>query len=147
MHDNNDSSNSKVVDNDSNCLRDTSDSNESSSFLIGSSTHRDSKIFFNGLNRHKFYYNSSQDKIEFIPHNTDDIPVPPQLQIPSSCQLNMNPHELELMLFINENFLSPSIVDNVMKWAPLATAKGYKFNSPSYSTLKNSNELHIPQYY
>jgi hypothetical protein len=136
-HDNNDSSNSKVVDNDSNCLRDTSDSNESSSFLRdSSSTHGNSKVFFNGLNGHKFYYNSSQDKIGFIPHNTDDITVPRQFQIPSSCQLNMSPHELELMLFINENFLSPSIFDKVMKWAHSATAEGYKFNSPSYSTLK-----------
>jgi hypothetical protein len=118
MHDNNDSSNSKVVDNDSNSLHDTSDSNEYSSFLRdSSSTHGDSKVFFNGLNRHKFYYNSSQDKIGFIPHNTDDIPVPPQFQIPSSCQLNMSPHELELMLFINKNFLSSSIFDKVMKWA------------------------------
>ena len=33
MHDKNDSPTSKVVDNDSNCLRDTSDSNETSSFL------------------------------------------------------------------------------------------------------------------
>ena len=43
MHDNNDSSNSKVVDNDSNCLRDFSDSNESFSFLNVTSTHVDSK--------------------------------------------------------------------------------------------------------
>jgi hypothetical protein len=138
MHDNNDSSNSNNVDNDSNCLHDTSDSNESSSFLrdSSSSTHGDSKVFFNGLNGHKFYYNSSQDKIGFIPHNADDIPVPPQFQIPSSCQLNMSPHELELMLFINENFLSPSIFDKVMKWTQSATAEGYKFDSPSYSTLK-----------
>jgi hypothetical protein len=35
-----------------------------------------------------------------------------------------------------------------MKWARSATAEGYKFNSPSYSTLiKQTNELHIPQYY
>jgi hypothetical protein len=116
MHDNDDSSTSNEVDNDSNCLYDTSDSNESYSFLKGSSsTHEDSKVFFNGLNGHKFYYNSSQDKIGFIPHNTDDVPVPPQFQIPSSCQLNMSPHELELMLFKNENFLSPSIFDKVMK--------------------------------
>ena len=79
IHENNDSSNSNVVDNDSNCWHDTSDNNESSSFLNGtSSTHGDSKVFFNGLNGHKFYYNSSQDKIGFIPHNIDDIPVPPQ---------------------------------------------------------------------
>ena len=117
IHDNDDSPTSNDVDNDSNSLRDTSDSNESSSFLKGTSTHEDSKVFFNGLNRHKFYYNSSQDKIGFIPHNTDDIPVPPQFQIPSSCQLKMSLHELELMLFINENFLSPSIFDKVMKWA------------------------------
>ena len=137
MHDNDDSPTSNNVDNDSHCLHDTSDCNESSSFLKGSSsTHVNSKVFFNGLSRHKFYYNSSQDKIGFIPHNTDDIPVPPQVQIPSSCQLNMSPHELEIMLFMNKNFLSPSILDKVMKWACSATAKGYKFNSPSYSTLK-----------
>ena len=144
MHDNDDNSNRKVVDNDSNCLRDSSDSNESFSFLNGSSTYEDSKVFFNGLNGHKFYHNSSQDKIGFIPHNTDDIPVPPQFQIPSSCQLNMSPHELELMLFINENFLSPSIFDKVMKWARSATAKGYKFNSPTYSTLKKQMNYTFP---
>jgi hypothetical protein len=149
MHDNNDSSNSKVVDNDSNCLHDTSDSNESSSFLRGSSSiHEDSKAFFNGLNGCKFYHNSFQDKIGFIPHNSDGIPVPPQFQIPSSCQLNMSPHELELMLFINKTFLSPSIFDKVMKWARSATAKGYKFDSPIYSTLKKQmNYSFIPQYY
>jgi hypothetical protein len=144
VHDNNDSSNSKVVDNDSKCLRDTSDSSESSSFLNSSSTHGDSKVFFNGLNGHKFYYNSSQDKIEFIPHNTDDIPVPPQFKISSSCQLNMSPHELELMLFINKNYLSPSNFDKVMKWAWSATAEAYKFDSPSYSTLKIQMDYTFP---
>ena len=49
MHDNNDGPISNIVDNDSNCLHDTSDSNESSSFLKGSSTHVDSKVYFNGL--------------------------------------------------------------------------------------------------
>ena len=141
MHDNDDSPTSNDVDNDSNCLRDSSDSNESSSFLKDrSSTYEDSKVFFNGQSKHKFYYNSSQDKIGFIPLNTDDIPVPPQFKIPSSCHLNMSPHELELMLFINKNFLSPSIFDKVMKWAYSATAKGYKFDSPTYSTLKKQNE-------
>ena len=96
------------------------------------------------MNGHKFYYNSSQDKIGFIPQNTDDIPVPPQFQIPLSCKLNMSPHELELMLFINENFLSPSIFDKVMKWACSATAEGCKFNSPSYSTLKKQMDYTFP---
>ena len=105
VYDNDDSSTSNDVDNDSNCLRDSSDSNESFSFPKGTSTQGDSKVFFNGLNGRKFYYNSSQDKIGFVPHNTDDIPVPPQFQMPSSCQLNMSPHELELMMFINKNFL------------------------------------------
>ena len=49
MHDNDDNSTSKVVGNDSNCLCGTSDSNESSSFLKYTSTHEDSKVFFNGL--------------------------------------------------------------------------------------------------
>ena len=97
MHDNNDNSTSNVVDNYSNCLHNTSDSNESSSFLKGTSTHEDSKVYFNRLNEHKFYYNSSHNKIGFIPNKTDDIPVPPQFQVRSSCQLNMSPHELELM--------------------------------------------------
>ena len=44
MHDNDDSSISNVVRNDSNCLRDTSDSNESSSFLKGTSTYEESKV-------------------------------------------------------------------------------------------------------
>ena len=141
MHDNDDNSNSNVVDNDSNCLCDSRDSNETSSFhKDSSSTHVDSKVFFNGLNGRKFYYNSSQDKIGFIPHNIDDIPVPPQFQIPSSCQMNMSPHELELMLFIDKNILSPSIFDKVMKWAHSATANGYKFDAPSYSTLKKQNK-------
>ena len=35
-----------------------------------------------------------------------------------------------------------------MKWAQSPTAEGYKFDSPSYSTLKKqTNELHISQYY
>ena len=49
MHDNDDSPTSNDVDNDSNCLHHTSDCNESSSFLNGTSTHVDSKVFFNGL--------------------------------------------------------------------------------------------------
>ena len=51
MHDNNDSSNSNIVDNNSNCLHDTNEGNETSSFLKGTSTHVDSRVFFNGLNR------------------------------------------------------------------------------------------------
>ena len=49
MHDNSDSPTSKVVDIDINCLHGTCDSNESSSFLNGTSTYEDSKVFFNGL--------------------------------------------------------------------------------------------------
>ena len=56
----------------------------------------------------------------------------------------MSPHELELILFINMNFLSPSIFDKVMKWARSATAEGYKFDSPSYSTLKKQMNYTFP---
>ena len=143
VHGNDDSPTGNDVDNDSNCLLDSSDSNESSSFLNGTSTHGDSKDFFNGLNGCKFYYNSSQDKIGFIPHSTDDIPVPPQFQLPS-CQLYMSPHELELMLFINKNFMSPSIFNTILKWAWSASANGYKFDSPSYSTLKKQMDYTFP---
>ena len=58
--------------------------------------------------------------------------------------MNMSLDELELMMFINETFLSPSIFDKVMKWACSATADGYKFNSPSYSTLKKQMNYTFP---
>ena len=61
MHDNDDGSTSNDVDNDSNCLHDSSDSNESSFFLKGTSNHVDTKVFFNELNGCKFYYNSSHN--------------------------------------------------------------------------------------
>ena len=48
------------------------------------------------------------------------------------------------MLFINENFLSTSILDKVMKWACSATANGYKFDAPSYSTLKIQIDYTFP---
>ena len=56
----------------------------------------------------------------------------------------MSPHELELMLLINKNILSPSIFDKVMKWARSATAEGYKSDSPSYSTLKKRMDYTFP---
>ena len=56
----------------------------------------------------------------------------------------MSTHELELMLFINKNFLSPSIFDKVMKWAHSATANGYKFDAASYSTLKKQMDYTFP---
>ena len=49
IYDNDDNSNSNDVNNDTNCLCDTSDSNESFSFLKGTITYDDSKVFFNGL--------------------------------------------------------------------------------------------------
>ena len=49
IHDNDDSPTSNDVDNDSNCLHDTNNSNESFSFLKGTCTYEDSKVFFNGL--------------------------------------------------------------------------------------------------
>ena len=148
MHDNDDSPTSNDVGNDSHCLCDTWYQWQQWVFLFlkdSSSTHVDSKVFFNRLSGHKFYYNSSQDKIGFIPQSTDDIPVPPQFQILSSCKLSMSPHELELMLFINKNSLSLSIFDKVMKWAHSATPNnGYKFNFPSYSTLKKQMNYTFP---
>jgi hypothetical protein len=59
MHDNDDSPTSNNVDNDSNCLCDTSNSNESSSFLKGTSTHEDSKVYFFCNSNFENTYNSS----------------------------------------------------------------------------------------
>ena len=139
MHDNNDSSNSNNVDNDSNCLRDTSDSNESSSFLISSSTYEDSKVYFHGLNRHKFYYKSSQEKFGFIPNKADDIPVPPQFKIPSSCQLNMSPHELEF-----------SVTKHLWQSHEMGLFSYFREVQVWFTKLlhiEKTNRLHTPQYY
>ena len=54
----------------------------------------------------------------------------------------MSLHELELILFINENILPPRIFDKVMKWAHSATANG--FDAPSYSTLKKQMNYTFP---
>ena len=48
------------------------------------------------------------------------------------------------MLFINKDFLSPSIFDKVMKWARSAIANGYKFDAPCYSTLKKQMNYTFP---
>ena len=37
-----------------------------------------------------------------------------------------------------------TIFDKVMKWAHSATAEGYKFDSPSYSTLKKQMNYTFP---
>ena len=87
---------------------------------------------------------SGTEEGQGLSHNTHDIHVPHQFKIPSSCQLNMSPDEPVLMLFINKNFLSPSIFDKVMQWACSATADGYKFDAPSYSTLKKQMNYTFP---
>ena len=56
MHENNDSPTSNDVDNDSNCLCDSSDSNESSSFLNCSWTYGCSVHWRRPLNNHVHYY-------------------------------------------------------------------------------------------
>jgi hypothetical protein len=42
------------------------------------------------------------------------------------------------MMLVNENFLSLSIFNQVMKWAHSATANGHKFDSPAYPTFSNT---------
>ena len=45
---------------------------------------------------------------------------------------------------LQQDFLSPSIFDKVMQLACSATADGYKFDAPSYSTLKKQMDFTIP---
>ena len=98
------------------------------------------------LNRRRFYYNSSQDKIGFISHKTDDIPVPSQFQIPSLWQLNMSPHELELIMFINDIFCH--LASSTKSWngpvqlLPMDTSLFSKLLH-----IEKTNGLYIPQYY
>ena len=56
----------------------------------------------------------------------------------------MDPIELELMIFINEHFLSPSIYDDIMKWARKAYTSNYTFESPCHRTLKKRLDVSLP---
>jgi hypothetical protein len=56
----------------------------------------------------------------------------------------MDPIELELMIFINEHFLSPSIYDGIMKWARKAYTSNYTFESPCHRTLKKRLDVSFP---
>ena len=45
-----------------------------------------------------------------------NIPLPRELQLLAANVVSMSPIELELMLFINNNFLPPSMYDSLMSW-------------------------------
>jgi hypothetical protein len=70
-------------------------------------------------------YSDFQDRTGFLPENAMEMPLPPQFQLPSKHSLNMHPIELELMLFLNENYLPAVYFDHLMKW--LFKAKAMKY--------------------
>ena len=147
VHDNDDSPTSNDVDNDSNCLRDSSDSNESSSFLKDS-THVDSKVFFNGLNGHKFYYNSSQDKIGFIPHNTDEWHSCPS-SIPDTIIMQTEHESTWAWAHVIHKW-EFSITKHLWQsheMGPFSYCQGLQVWFSKVLHIEKTNELHIPQYY
>ena len=78
-----------------------------------------------GLNSETMQYSDFQDRTGFLPENAMEMPLPPQFQLPSKHSLNMHQFELELMLFLNENYLPPVYFDHLMKW--LFKAKAMKY--------------------
>jgi len=76
----------------------------------------------------------------FLLDQAKHIPFPKHFGIPRRETLAMDPIELELMLFINKNFLPPSFFDDIMNWAFKSRDVGYfqkRYCAPSHQTLKN----------
>ena len=74
------------------------------------------------------------------------IPLPKRLGISRMETLAMDPIELELMLFLNENFLPLSLFDDIMNWAFMARDVGNfqkRDCAPSHQTLKKHMNTHI----
>ena len=100
-----------------------------------------------GLNSETMQYSDFQDRTGFLPENAMEMPLPPQFQLPSKHSLNMHPIELELMLFLNENYLPPVYFDHLMKWLFKAKAMKYfdgRYQAPSYQTLKKRMDISFP---
>ena len=75
----------------------------------------------------------------FLLDQVKNIPLPKHLGFPRREKLAMDPIELELILFLNENFLPPSFFDDIMNWAFKAHDVGYlqkRDHAPSHQTLK-----------
>ena len=111
----------------------------------------DVKVFkFDGLKEGTHYeadlHKSSKSTIDA--RLSFNLPSPRELQLPAASELTMSPIELELMLFINDNFLPPSMFDSLMCWARRAMESGYQFNAPTHRTLqKRLNEVFPPNLY
>ena len=75
----------------------------------------------------------------FLLDQVKHIPLPKHLGFPRREKLAMDPIELELILFLNENFLPPSFFDDIMNWAFKAPDVDYfqkRDRAPSHQTLK-----------
>jgi len=99
---------------------------------------------FTGLDGVLYKYEPSQDSSGYIPKVTRAVPIPKEFELPRRDELEMDPIELELMIFINKHFLSPSIYNDIMKWARKAYTSNYTFESPCYHTLKKRLAVSFP---
>ena len=83
----------------------------------------------------------------FLLDQAKHIPFPKHFVIPRRETLAMDPIELELMLFITEHFLPPSIFDDIMNWAFKARDVGYfqkRDRAPLHQTLKTHMNTSFP---
>jgi hypothetical protein len=83
-----------------------------------------------GLDNDTMHNPEYQDRSGFIPKDSMKIPRPVQFQLPKKHLLNMHPIELELMLFLNENNITPVYFNHLMKW--LFKAKVMKYFDGRY---------------
>ena len=98
-----------------------------------------------GLNGKEYCYDSEKiDTRGFLPAVSIELPLPPQFNLPSVDKIGMNPVELELMVFIHEHNLPPSLYDGIMKWARKSHESGYCFGSRTQQTLKRQLDSALP---
>ena len=98
-----------------------------------------------GLNGKDYLHDSAKnDSRGYIPDASKSIPLPAEMKLPACHKIGMHPLELELMLFIHDNNLPPSLYDGIIKWAKKANESGYDFGSRTHQSLKKQLDSVLP---
>ncbi len=78
-------------------------------------------------------------------HSSPNVPpLTRQYQPPSPNDLSINPLELELLLFLQDNFFPKSLYDKIIRWARKSFLAGYQFNSCKAKTLRRRLDTCFP---
>ncbi len=103
-------------------------------------------ISFSGIVEDSRYkYELSMDRYGLLSrHSSPNVPLPRQYQPPTPNHLSINPLELELMLYLQDNFLPKSLYDKSMRWTRKAFLAGYQFDSCKAKTLRRRLDTCFP---